>query len=83
MMTYEITVDNVTLGEFEIWEGENLWQAMSEEPELVIVDSEDNDDRLSEWQNIPDDDIFTLLESANDKNFINDYEIDEIEDEEE
>lgn len=83
MTNYEITVDNVTLGEFESWEGDELWKAMSEEPELVIVDSEDNDDRLSEWENLPTYDIFTLLKSAKDKNFINDYEIEEVEDEEE
>ncbi|MHC5523410.1 hypothetical protein [Ligilactobacillus saerimneri] len=82
MMNFEITVNGVAMGEFENWQGESLWQAMSEEIELIVIDPED-EERLAEWQNLPDDDIHTLLEAAKTAGFIDDYEVDEIEDEEE
>ncbi len=79
---FEIRVENTVLGTFENWQGESLWQAMSEEIELIVIDPED-EERLAEWQNLPDDDIHTLLEAAKTAGFIDDYEVDEIEDEEE
>lgn len=36
-----------------------------------------DDDRLEDWQDLPDDDIETLLQSAKEEGFIKDYDIEE------
>lgn len=76
---YSVTVDGkqiYTLGDGFHWDdGELLWQAMSEELTDLVPDVDD--DRLADWQDLPDDDIETLLQSAKEEGFINDYDIDE------
>ncbi|MDC2829137.1 hypothetical protein PO250_02140 [Limosilactobacillus mucosae] len=78
---YDVTVDGkqiVTLGDGFHWDdGELLWQAMSEELTDLVPDGDE--DRLNDWQNLPDDDIETLLQSAKEEGFINDYDFDEAE----
>lgn len=75
---YTVTVDGKQVynaGEGFHWlDGEGLWQAMSEELDLVP----DGDDRLADWQDLPDDDLETLLRSAKEEGFISDYDIDEL-----
>lgn len=77
---YDVTVDGkqiITLGDGFHWDdGELLWQAMSEELTDLVPDGDD--DRLNDWQNLPDDDIETLLQSAKEEGFISDYDIDEL-----
>ncbi len=77
---YDVTVDGkqiITLGDGFHWgDGELLWQAMSEELTDLVPDGDD--DRLNDWQNLPDDDIETLLQSAKEEGFINDYDIEEL-----
>lgn len=53
-------------------DAERLWQAMSEE--LNLVDQGD-EERLIEWQDLPDDNIEALLNAAKAKGFIDDFEI--------
>lgn len=53
-------------------DAERLWQAMSEE--LNLVDQSD-EERLIEWQDLPDDNIEALLNAAKAKGFIDDFEI--------
>lgn len=76
---YTVTVDGKQVynaGEGFHWlDGEGLWQAMSEELTDLVPDVDD--DRLADWQDLPDDDIETLLQSAKEEGFINDYDIDE------
>lgn len=76
---YTVTVDGKLVynaGEGFHWlDGEGLWQAMSEELTGLVPDGDD--DRLEDWQDLPDDDIETLLQSAKEEGFINDYDIDE------
>ena len=77
---YDVTVDGkqiITLGDGFHWDdGELLWQAMSEELTDLVPDGDDG--RLNDWQNLPDDDIETLLQSAKEEGFISDYDIDEL-----
>lgn len=77
---YDVTVDGkqiITLGDGFHWgDGELLWQAMSEELTDLVPDGDD--DRLADWQDLPDDDIETLLQSAKEEGFINDYDIEEL-----
>lgn len=76
---YSVTVDGKRVyndGEGFHWlDGEGLWQAMSEELDLV---PDGDDDRLADWQDLPDDDIDTLLHCAKEEDFIKDYDIDEL-----
>lgn len=76
---YTVTVDGKQVynaGEGFHWlDGEGLWQAMSEELTDLVPDVDD--DRLADWQDLPDDDIETLLQSAKEEGFISDYDIDE------
>lgn len=76
---YTVTVDGKPVynaGEGFHWlDGEGLWQAMSEELTDLVPDGDD--DRLEDWQDLPDDDIETLLQSAKEEGFIKDYDIDE------
>lgn len=78
---YSVTVDGkqiYTLGDGFHWnDGELLWQAMSEE--LTGLVSDGDDARLEDWRDLPDDDIKTLLQSAKEEGFINDYDFDEAE----
>ncbi|MFR0595471.1 hypothetical protein [Limosilactobacillus mucosae] len=78
---YAVTVDGKQVynaGEGFHWlDGEGLWKAMSEELTDLVPDGDD--DRLADWQNLPDDDIETLLQSAKEEGFINDYDFDEAE----
>lgn len=59
---YDVTVDGkeiITLGDGFHWDdGELLWQAMSEELTYLVPDGDE--DRLNDWQNLPDDDIDEL-----------------------
>lgn len=77
---YCVTVDGKQVynnGEGFHWlDGEGLWQAMSEE--LTGLVSDGDDDRLADWQDLPDDDLETLLHCAKEEGFINDYDIDEL-----
>lgn len=76
---YSVAVDGKQVynsGEGFHWlDGEGLWQAMSEELDLV---PDGDDDRLADWQDLPDDDLETLLHSAKEEGFIKDYDIDEL-----
>lgn len=76
---YTVTVDGKPVynaGEGFHWlDGEGLWQAMSEELTDLVPDGDD--DRLADWQDLPDDDIETLLQSAKEEGFISDYDIEE------
>ncbi|MEO5289137.1 hypothetical protein [Limosilactobacillus allomucosae] len=78
---YAVTVDGKQVynaGEGFHWlDGEGLWKAMSEELTDLVPDGDD--DRLADWQNLPDDNIETLLQSAKEEGFINDYDFDEAE----
>lgn len=56
-----------------------LWQALSEQArQLNISDISDDEERLADWQNLDDDNIGILLEDAKKNNFIDDYEINEL-----
>lgn len=59
-------------GNFSDNDAERLQQAMSEE--LNLVDQGD-EERLIEWQDLPDDNIEVLLNAAKAKGFIDDFEI--------
>lgn len=72
-MTIKVNEQEViTMEEFEFEDGECLWQAIGEQFQLV---DENDAERLAEWQDMPDDDIQTLLEAAKQAGFIEDYEI--------
>lgn len=72
-MTIKVNEQEViTMEEFEFEDGERLWQAIGEQFQLV---DENDAERLAEWQDLPDDDIQTLLEAAKQASFIEDYEI--------
>lgn len=72
-MTIKVNEQEViTMEEFEFEDGEHLWQAIGEQ--FQLVDGNDAE-RLAEWQDLPDDDIQTLLEAAKKAGFIEDYEI--------
>lgn len=77
---YSVTVDGKEVynnGEgFHRLDGEGLWQAMSEELTGLVPDGDD--DRLTDWQDLPDDDLETLLHSAKEEGFIKDYDIDKL-----
>lgn len=67
--------NNIFIGAFEESNGVELWQALSEEPGAVNVP----ESRLTDWQDLPDDNIRTLLESAKAAGFIEDYDMDPAE----
>lgn len=75
---YTVAVDGkqiYTLGDGFHWnDGELFWQAMSEELTDLVPDGDE--DRLTDWQNLPDDDIEVLLQSAKEEGFISDYSVD-------
>lgn len=73
---YRVSTNGVLIGEFESWEGERLWQGMSEFVGAVDVP----ESRLDEWGDMPDDDIKTLLEAAEKAGFIGGYDMDLVED---
>lgn len=77
MTTYDVTVNNENLGEFELDEAERLWQAIGEY-NLAKV----NDDTLADWENIDDSSVPTLLKEAKDQGFIDDYNLEEVPDRE-
>lgn len=62
----------ITMKEFEFVDGERLWQAIAEQFSPV---AEADQQRLAQWQDLPDTDIRSLLESAKKAEFIDDYEI--------
>lgn len=76
MEKYEVKANNIFIGTFEKTDGVALWQALSEEPGAVNV----SESRLADWQDLPDDDIRTLLESAKVAGFIEDYDIEMVQD---
>lgn len=87
METFNITVwglradgSNIGYYEFKYDDGEHLWQAMSEEGQAMNEDGtgiidENDEERLIEWQDLPDDNIEVLLKAAKAKGFIDDFEI--------
>lgn len=80
---YEVKVNNTLVETVEDgfnWsQGELLWQALSEQArDLGIADISDTEERLADWQNLDDDNIGVLLEDAKKNNFIDDYEINEL-----
>ena len=80
---YEIKVNNNSVETVEDgfdWnQGELLWQALSEQArDLGIVGISDTEENLADWQNLDDDNIGVLLEDAKNNNFIDDYEINEL-----
>lgn len=80
---YEIKVNNNLVETVEDgfnWgQGELLWQALSEQArELGIAGISDTEENLANWQNLDDDNIGVLLEDAKKNNFIDDYEINEL-----
>lgn len=83
MTKYEIKVNNNLVETVEDgfnWgQGELLWQALSEQArELNINGISDTEENLADWQNLDDDNIGVLLEDAKKNNFIDDYEINEL-----
>lgn len=72
---YEVKVNNIYIGTFEKADGVGLWQALSEEPGAVNVP----ESRVADWQDLPDDDIGTLLAAAKAAGFIDDYDMDLVE----
>lgn len=81
--TYEVKVNGMLVETVEdgfYWsQGELLWQALSEQArQLNIAGISDDEDRLADWQNLDDDNIGVLLEDAKNNNFIDDYEINEL-----
>lgn len=72
---YEVEVNNIYIGTFEESDGVALWQALSEEPGAVNVP----ENRLADWQDLPDDNLTTLLESTKAVGFIDDYDMDLVE----
>lgn len=83
MTKYEIKVNNNLVETVEDgfnWgQGELLWQALSEQArELGIAGISDTEENLANWQNLDDDNIGVLLEDAKKNNFIDDYEINEL-----
>lgn len=86
MKTFDITVwglraDGSNIGEYEFKydDGEGLWQAMSE---TGMID-ENDEKRLIEWQDLPDDNIEHLLSAAKKQGFIDDFELEEINEDDE
>ncbi len=89
MKTFDITVwgtradgSNIGYYEFKYDDGEGLWQAMSEEGQAMNEDGtgmidENDEKRLIEWQDLPDDNIEHLLNAAKKQGFINDFELEE------
>ena len=75
MEKYEVKTNNIFIGEFEAGNGVALWQALSEEAGAVNVP----ESRLADWQDLPDDNIRTLLESAKAAGFIDNYDMDLVE----
>lgn len=75
-MSKEVLVNGVLVGSFDFEDGVQLWDALSEanvtfEREIVKVTEE----RLGEWQDLPDENIESLLEAAKEKGFIENYEL--------
>lgn len=61
---------------FEFGQGELLWQALSEQArELGINGISDTEENLAEWQSLDDDNIKALLEDAERKGFIENFEM--------
>lgn len=80
---YEIKVNENKVetveDDFNWSQGELLWQALSEQArQLDIKGISDNEERLADWQNLDDDNIGVLLEDAKKNNFIDNYEINEL-----
>ena len=71
-MEIKVNGQFVGTGNFSDNDAERLWQAMSEE--LNLVDQGD-EERLIKWQDLPDDNIEVLLNAAKAKGFIDDFEI--------
>lgn len=71
-MEIKVNGQFIGTGDFNDNDAEQLWQAMSEE--LSLVDQGD-EERLIEWQDLPDDNIEVLLNVAKAKGFIDDFEI--------
>lgn len=71
-MEIKVNGQLIGMGDFNDNDAEQLWQAMSEE--LSLVDQGD-EERLIEWQDLPDDNIEVLLNAAKAKGFIDDFEI--------
>ena len=81
MKTFDITVwgtradgSNIGYYEFKYDDGEGLWQAMSED--MILVPDKD-EKRLIEWEDLPDDNIEHLLSAAKKQGFIDDFELEE------
>lgn len=80
---FEVKVNNIlveTISNSFNWnQGELLWQALSEQArQLNIAGISNDENRLADWQNLDDDNIGVLLEDAKKNNFIDDYEINEL-----
>lgn len=69
-----ITVNNIELGEFGEFEAEQLWQALAEE---VVEINELDKNSLIDFQYLDDSDIESLLSEAQEKGFIESYEIED------
>lgn len=72
---YRVSTNGVYIGEFAYWEGERLWQGMGEFAGAVDVP----ESRLIEWQDLPVDDLPTALKAAKAAGFIEDYDMDLVE----
>lgn len=85
MTRYEIKVNNISVETvedgFEFEQGELLWQALSEQArDLGIVGISDTEENLADWEDLDDESIETLLKDAKEKGFIENFEIEEIND---
>lgn len=96
MKTFDITVwglcaDGSNIGyydEFKYDDGERLWQAMSENGQAMNEDGtgiidENDEKRLIEWGDLPDDNIEQLLNAAKKQGFIDDFELEETNEDDE
>lgn len=77
---YKVVVNGVEVATledgFKFNQGELLWQALSEQArELGINGISDTEENLAEWQSLDDDNIKALLEDAERKGFIENFEM--------
>lgn len=81
MMTVKVNgIEVVTVKDgFDFSDGELLWQALSEQArDLGIEGISDTEENLADWEDLDDDNIGVLLEDAKKNNFVDNYEINEI-----
>lgn len=71
-----IAINNIKLGEFGEFEAERLWRVLAEE---AVEINELDKNSLIDFQYLDDSDIESLLSEAQEKGFIESYEIEDQE----